>query len=560
MKRVLAMTLLLLFCSACTAQPGGEAVTTTSAPSTAGDAAADKQLRLTGKALSQSFQEVKEGVTIDLPEVGMQKLRVIQKAQGRAADGKPAARSVYLLGDFSQEGAAIHHEAYLVVAENGKALFYDPEEESYEDLLYLRDVDGDGADEIILQLTVGSSGGAGSYSSRILRVEDGTLRELFNSIIIPEGETWRVVDTGFASEFLKGKKLKIKNIVTGYQTELDISGRYGADSFDESGEGTFNDSIHCDGFREFLPQDADGDGVFEIACKQYVSLRGHTDYIGDATSVLKYNAATQKMEVIQAGFEPFVENSLSSRESVCITPALFKILKDSIAQVKFSAEFQKGDSALYASYQKNFLRLLRGEVPLFDGASQQEIYLDEFLRLGGRKIEAMPQISYYFFDMDLAPDAGPELCIVEDDGVFTHIVKYEPVTDHFVLWMDMISDTILGSREVYYYSPNARAVFAYQKLNQSGKAECTVRFYGEGYIEDIYAVALPDYADKSKNTVLSDAMKQQTFYDDAYGNFFRVTEKQWEELRKELYGVEKLAEERIREVSYTFAELFGDLS
>ena len=250
---------------------------------------------------------------------------------------------------------------------------------------------------------------------------------------------------------------------------------------------------------------------------------------------------------------------LSSRESAYVTPALFKILKGSIAQVKFSAEFRKGDSALYASYQKNFLRLLRGEAPLFDGASQQEVYLDEFLRLGGRKIEAMPQISYYFFDMDLAPDAGPELCIVEGGGLSTHIVKYEPVTDHFVLWLDMISDTILGSREVYYYSPNARAVFAYQKLNQSGKAECTVRFYGEGYIEDIYAVALPDYADKSKNTLLSDAMKQQAFYDEAYGDFFRVTEKQWEALRKELYGVEKLAEERIQKVSYTFEELFGDL-
>ncbi len=60
--------------------------------------------------------------------------------------------------------------------------------------------------------------------------------------------------------------------------------------------------ILSDSFSEFEPQDIDGDGVFEIVCLQYVSLLGHSDCIGNAKSILKFNSDTQKFAVITAEF------------------------------------------------------------------------------------------------------------------------------------------------------------------------------------------------------------------------------------------------------------------
>ena len=55
--------------------------------------------------------------------------------------------------------------------------------------------------------------------------------------------------------------------------------------------------------------DVDKDGIFEISCKQYVSLSDHADYVGDAESVLKYNSIAKQFEVVQSAFSPMGQNS-----------------------------------------------------------------------------------------------------------------------------------------------------------------------------------------------------------------------------------------------------------
>jgi hypothetical protein len=50
----------------------------------------------------------------------------------------------------------------------------------------------------------------------------------------------------------------------------------------------------------------DHDGVCEIVCRQYTSYISHSDYTGIAHSVLKFNTQTQKFEVIDAWFEPYL--------------------------------------------------------------------------------------------------------------------------------------------------------------------------------------------------------------------------------------------------------------
>jgi hypothetical protein len=57
-----------------------------------------------------------------------------------------------------------------------------------------------------------------------------------------------------------------------------------------------------DTFYLFEPIDIDGDGVFEIRTAQFCSLDGHSDWLGDAFAILKYNPETGYLEVVRAAF------------------------------------------------------------------------------------------------------------------------------------------------------------------------------------------------------------------------------------------------------------------
>lgn len=206
---------------------------------------------------------------------------------------------VYLLYDYDEYGDNVYHKSYLAIEMNSELLLKELENGSYGDALYVCDIDGDSIDEIIVQQTIGMSGGAGQYMSHIYKV-DNEITEIFSS-----GST-NQFDTGFSSRLKDNFKLEIKNIFTGYITDLDFSNneQYASAYFDENGKPRSNESIWCDSFREFIPEDVDNDGIFELVCLQYISLGCHSNYIGDIKSCLKYNVRTNEFETIRAEFIP----------------------------------------------------------------------------------------------------------------------------------------------------------------------------------------------------------------------------------------------------------------
>ncbi|MBR5473735.1 MAG: hypothetical protein IKU82_07090, partial [Clostridia bacterium] len=115
-------------------------------------------------------------------------------------------------------------------------------------------------------------------------------------------------DTGYSIEILKDRKFIINNINTGY-SEMFVDKR-GDDEYykfwwyDENGEPT-NCEINVDSFYEFIPVDIDNDGIYEISCRQYVSLIGHSDGLGYVKTILKYNNETSQFEIIDTKFEGY---------------------------------------------------------------------------------------------------------------------------------------------------------------------------------------------------------------------------------------------------------------
>lgn len=168
-----------------------------------------------------------------------------------------------------------------------------PEESS----LFLRDIDGDGIQEILIHHNTGGCGGAGSYHTWVLKVENDDIQVLFDN--------YDEFDTGFENRFLEGYQMEVKNKFTGYTLVYDVKDRYG--EYIDHSEKLPSDKFMIDSFYMFEPKDTDGDGISEILCKQYTSIRMHADYTGTACSVLKFNTQAQAFEVIDAWYEPNTE-------------------------------------------------------------------------------------------------------------------------------------------------------------------------------------------------------------------------------------------------------------
>ena len=156
----------------------------------------------------------------DLSKVGLKNITIGETAAGHfIANNLTTLRHAYLLCDFARyRENSVYHDLYLAVETDSKILFKDLSSNnysgSYGDALYVRDVDGDGIDEIIVQQTVGMTGGAGQYLSRIFKVIDDEIQEIFNS------STANLYDTGFSCILKDGFNLEVQNRFTEYSKTL----------------------------------------------------------------------------------------------------------------------------------------------------------------------------------------------------------------------------------------------------------------------------------------------------------------------------------------------------
>lgn len=242
-------------------------------------------------------------IRISIFDVGLENVLICDASAREIHLGGEDIGQVFLLGDDHRYTAPMM-DHYLAVVIGEKTILKDLV--AYEGHFNLAgnmevcDVDGD--HEILLQQTVGMSGGAGSYLSRVFDYCDGEMLEIFSSDNIFKKYSNNM---GFSCTLLENHEFRIDNEITGYSEIFHMENRpeeYFKWWYDVNGK-MYQREILVDSFYEFLPIDIDGDRVYEIACRQFVSLIGHSDGIGCAKTVLKYNTATSDFEIIDASFE-----------------------------------------------------------------------------------------------------------------------------------------------------------------------------------------------------------------------------------------------------------------
>ncbi len=244
-----------------------------------------------------------KSMRITIAEIGLKDVLVCQ-VDTRVDLIDDSVGSVYLLADNRYDTNSIIADYYLVISINGKIFAKDlsslEEHSSLAGKFYCIDIDGDGDKEIVLQETVGMTGGAGQYLSRIFNFKNGEINEIFSSY------NKGFFDTGFSFSILQERNFKIENKFTGYSEKFSLADRtdeyYSNVWYDENNKPQKRDLI-LDSFYIFEPYDIDNDGVYEIKCCQYTWLYNHPDFIGTAVSFLKYDVDTGAFIVCDAYFE-----------------------------------------------------------------------------------------------------------------------------------------------------------------------------------------------------------------------------------------------------------------
>ncbi|MDR1550297.1 MAG: hypothetical protein LBT06_17165 [Hungatella sp.] len=267
------------------------------------------------------------------------------------------------------------------------------------------------------------------------------------------------------------------------------------------------------------------------------------------------------------------QSSVSNTEDILISKyqninyidnETYSKIKEAYNKLNFNIFFNLGNVEEYGLYKKQFDRLLRNQVMFTEKQTGKEFYLNEYgffsidVDLG---IYELNNYTYYFFDMD--GDDSPELCI-SDKASFTYIIKYNKESDQFTLWQRYETPYIflLGTKSLGY-SGNGRDAFF--MLNESGENDYFLWFKIEGYRDSeskkdnyCFMVTLPQYVNQYSQDELTKHMRNQASFDENQElYYFRVTEEQYNELTKDYFKSVEIAREAIKDVTFTYKELFG---
>lgn len=240
----------------------------------------------------------------------------------------------------------------------------------------------------------------------------------------------------------------------------------------------------------------------------------------------------------------------------------FSLLKNSYKNIEFYGDFEPGDLVSYDYFKLNFLRLLNNEVRFTRKETGETMYLKEFDESYSSHDN---KYSYYFFDMD--EDGTPELCI-NDYSLRIDIYKYNPDHDEFILIHELHPSyyQLNGSNKIRWDGAGGSGYHGvFYKYNELSEEEYSAAFlyqphYNErlGKSEVVYMAGLPQYTNKSEQIMIPDNIKKQAYIDKSYGTFyFRLTEEQYDDLTGDYHKAARSAAETLREMAYTYDELFA---
>ena len=270
---------------------------------------------------------------------------------------------------------------------------------------------------------------------------------------------------------------------------------------------------------------------------------------------------TQQHEFLTYEYWTDFEQSWSEIEKEWTIPYadkdIFSFVAAAYAKVDFGGEFETGDEEVDI-YKKIYWEVIQNRKTILDKDTNKRELLSDIAGLGDYiKQYNISELEYYFFDVD--GDKLPELGI-SGMGMGIYFIDYCPCTEEFALWYPMRSGwyTLIGTKKIQWHGNGH--YLAFYMLGEEGEEECHTFAFDWKYDADtsLYMVMLPQYANEEKEIIVTDEMRRQGVLEQSSGQwYFRFTESQYEELMRRYWEAYDAAQASIKQITYTYEELFG---
>ena len=252
---------------------------------------------------------------------------------------------------------------------------------------------------------------------------------------------------------------------------------------------------------------------------------------------------------------PYAEMEYAASET-------FVFLHNAYNNVNFYGEFLKGDAEKSTYYIEKYKKLVNNEITFLDQEEGNEYLIKDFEYLAPYTDDEYDRNKYEYLFFDFDNDSIPELCVINSG--YKYIFKYVAATDKYILsdWLTS-NGSINGSLKIRSVALGTGQSYTFLILNaqQLQDRDCMVLFFFKPISDTVaYVAGLPKYSNDKEQIDIPEEIKNQAYYcrsQDVY--YFRVTEEQFELLSEEYGKAEHLSEEQVREVTYTYEQLFGDM-
>ena len=246
----------------------------------------------------------------------------------------------------------------------------------------------------------------------------------------------------------------------------------------------------------------------------------------------------------------------------------FEEINNAYKEIDFFGEFEQGDKEKKEYYQEKFHQLLKEEVK-FTLSEETQIYLSEYEGLSAypknAKEPAFEPEAYLYSFYDVNGDGIPELCINPREGkLYYYIFQYIEETDEIIL-RDKIYKKYyqrMGTKKTAFSIPGmmSEIYYGFYEQDERGEKEREVTFYSiyetkTGELVEVYMVEMPYYFEKE---IEEDRVEMPYGTSNRRSKYYRVTKEQYEELTNDYFQALEEAKENLKQVTYTYEELFGE--
>lgn len=238
---------------------------------------------------------------------------------------------------------------------------------------------------------------------------------------------------------------------------------------------------------------------------------------------------------------------------------IYSALSKISSTIDFYGTFDNEDIVDNESISKTYYKVVVGEESYINEAKEKEGFEGEFDSIKPN------DCIYYYFDMD--KDGFPEL-IVSDQQTYKYVFKYDDINNEIKL-ISIVStrSQFLGDNKISYWQGGVGLTYGYYEIYNSGERKSEIRFFSASYHNnktqlegEIYMIGFPEDSEEIKTLkAFTRNGKVEVYFDElTETHYFRITEEQYNQLAKDYFKSRTEAEENIKEVTYSFEELFGE--